>query len=135
SIDWPNTLFGMRFSTLLNQHVLFGICWVALVLTLAALAWLRHSRLGHVSEAIRDNPERATFIGIQTLIPRTLIFTISALIVGIAGVLSAVNTGFISPESLHWSVSGSALMMVVVGGYRLIWGPAFGAIVFFLAKD
>ncbi|MDN5842060.1 MAG: branched-chain amino acid ABC transporter permease [Alcaligenaceae bacterium] len=135
TINWPNSLFGVSFSTLLDQHVLFGICWVALVLSLAALAWLRHSRLGHVSEAIRDNIERASFIGIQTLIPRALIFAVSAIIVGVAGALSAVNTGFISPESLHWSVSGSALMMVVVGGYRLVWGPAFGAIVFFLAKD
>src|SRR3546814_1713422 len=105
--------FPICFSTLLNQLVLFGICWVALVLTLAALAWLRRSRLGHVSEAIRDNIERASFIGIQTLIPRALIFTISAIIVGVAGALSAMNTGLISPESLHWSFSGSALMMAI----------------------
>ena len=54
---------------------------------------------------------------------------------GIAGVLSALNTGFVSPESLHWSLSGVALMMVVVGGYRVLWGPALGAVVYFMAKD
>jgi branched-chain amino acid transport system permease protein len=53
----------------------------------------------------------------------------------LAGVLSALNTGFVSPENLHWSLSGVALMMVVVGGYKALWGPAVGAVVYFLAKD
>jgi len=41
----------------------------------------------------------------------------------------------VSPENLHWSLSGVALMMVVVGGYKALWGPALGAVVYFLAKD
>ena len=53
----------------------------------------------------------------------------------IRDLLTALNTGFVSPESLHWSVSGMALMMVIVGGYKALWGPALGAIVYFLAKD
>jgi len=36
---------------------------------------------------------------------------------------------------LHWSLSGSALIMAIIGGPRLLWGPAFGAMVFFLVKD
>ena len=54
---------------------------------------------------------------------------------GVAGLLSALNTGFVSPENLHWSLSGVALMMVVVGGPKALWGPALGAIVYFLFKD
>ena len=40
-----------------------------------------------------------------------------------------------SPDVLHWSLSGSVLIMAIIGGPRLIWGPAFGAIIFFFAKD
>ena len=62
-------------------------------------------------------------------------FALSAGVTAIGGVLSALNTSFVSPESLHWSVSGVALMMVVVGGTKALWGPALGAIVYFLVKD
>jgi branched-chain amino acid transport system permease protein len=60
---------------------------------------------------------------------------LSALISGVAGVLSALNTGFVSPENLHWSLSGMTLMMVVVGGFKVLWGPALGAVVYFMFKD
>jgi branched-chain amino acid transport system permease protein len=69
------------------------------------------------------------------VLPRAAIYALSALVTALAGVLSALNTGFVSPENLHWSLSGVALMMVVVGGYKALWGPALGAVVYFLAKD
>ena len=60
---------------------------------------------------------------------------LSAVVTGIAGLLSALNTGFVSPESLHWSVSAITLLMVVVGGFKRAAGPIVGAIVYFLFKD
>jgi len=134
-IDWPQTLFGVSLDTLFQPHVMFMVCWTALVLCVAGLALLLSTNFGAVTEAVRDNEERARFIGIRTLLPRVLVFTLSAFVTAVAGTLSALNTGFVSPESLHWSVSGSALMMVIVGGYRRLWGPALGAMLFFLARD
>ena len=49
--------------------------------------------------------------------------------------LFTLYNNFVSPDVLHWSLSGSALIMAIIGGPRLIWGPAFGAIIFFFAKD
>jgi branched-chain amino acid transport system permease protein len=69
------------------------------------------------------------------VLPRAVIYALSALVTGVAGILSALNTGFISPETLHWNLSGMALMMVVVGGFKALWGPALGAVVYFLFKD
>src|SRR5437867_1477772 len=116
NIDWPATLFGAPTSVLLKPDSMFLLCWVALVLILAGLAFLLRGRFGSITEAVRDNEERARFIGIRTLLPRAAMFALSATVTSIAGVLSALNTGFVSPESLHWSVYGVALMMVVVGG-------------------
>ena len=135
NVDWPSTLFGIELSALLRPGPLFVLCWSALVLTLLALALLLRTRFGAITEAIRDNEERARFIGIETLLPRAAVFALSACVASIGGVLSTLNTGFVSPETLHWSVSGVALMMVVVGGTRALWGPALGAIVYFLVKD
>ena len=135
NIDWPSTLFGVPVSSIVEPGHMFLLCWVMLVLCLGALALGLHGRFGAITEAVRDNEERARFIGIRTLLPRAALFALSAGITSIAGTLTALNTGFVSPESLHWSVSGVALMMVIVGGYKALWGPALGAIVYFLAKD
>jgi branched-chain amino acid transport system permease protein len=135
SIEWPGTLFGVTQAQLLKPDTLFLICWCAMVLVLVLLTLLLATRFGSITEAVRDNEERARFIGIRTLLPRAAIYALSATVTGFAGLLSALNTGFVSPESLHWSLSGVALMMVVVGGHKVLWGPALGAVVYFLAKN
>lgn len=135
SIDWPTTLFGVPLSTWIKPDTMFLICWGTLVTVVLLLMLLLRTRFGSISEAVRDNEERARFIGIRTLLPRAAVYALSATVTGVAGMLSALNTGFVSPENLHWSLSGVALMMVVVGGYKVLWGPALGAVVYFLAKD
>ena len=135
NVEWPSTLFGVATSQLLKPASIFMISWVALVLVMLLLSLLLRSRFGAITEAVRDNEERARFIGIKTLLPRATVYALSATVTGLAGLLSALNTGFVSPENLHWSLSGVALMMVVVGGYKALWGPALGAVVYFLAKD
>lgn len=135
SIEWPSMLFGVEMSSLVKPNMMFLICWVTLVGVVVAVALLLRTRFGSITEAVRDNEERARFIGIRTLLPRAAVYALSATVTGVAGLLSALNTGFVSPENLHWSLSGVALMMVVVGGYKVLWGPALGAVVYFLAKD
>ena len=135
NIDWPSRLFGFPVAQMLKPASMFLICWTTLVVVMFLLAWLMRTRFGGITEAVRDNEERARFIGITTLWPRAAVYALSALVTSVAGVLSALNTGFVSPESLHWSLSGVALMMVVVGGFKALWGPAAGAVVYFLFKD
>lgn len=135
TIDFPATLFGIGTSLLLKPASLLLLSWTVLVLLLLGLGMLLSTRFGAVTEAVRDNEERARFIGIRTLLPRAAVYALSAAVTSVAGVLAALNTGFVSPESLHWSLSGVALMMVVVGGTRVLWGPALGAAVYFFAKD
>ena len=135
NIDWPSRLFGFPVSQMLKPASMFLICWGTLVVVMFLLAWLMRTRFGGITEAVRDNEERARFIGITTLWPRAAVYALSALVTSVDGVLSALNTGFVSPESLHWSLSGVALMMVVVGGFKALWGPAAGAVVYFLFKD
>lgn len=135
NIDWPTTLFGLSQSVLLKPSNLFVLCWGVLVVLTLLLALLLRSRFGAITEAVRDNEERARFIGIPTVLPRAAVYALSALVTGVAGILAALNTGFVSPEVLHWSLSGMALMMVVVGGFKVLWGPPLGAVVYFLFKD
>lgn len=135
SVDLPSTLFGVPQSVLLQPASLFLLGWATLVLLVLLLTLLLRGRFGAITEAVRDNEERARFIGISTLVPRAAIYALSALVSGVAGILATINSGFVSPETLHWSLSGMALMMVVVGGAKVLWGPALGAVVYFLFKD
>lgn len=135
NINWPSSIFGAPVSALQTPAAMFLLCWVVLVLVITGLSLVMRGGFGAVTEAVRDNEERARFIGIRTLMPRALVFALSAFVTSLGGVLAAFNTGFVSPESLHWSVSGVALMMVIIGGTRAMWGPALGAIVYFLFKD
>jgi branched-chain amino acid transport system permease protein len=135
AINLPRTVFGVATEFFQRPQTMFVICWLVLVAVLFGLYLLVRSRFGRVTTAIRENEERARFLGYQTIVPRALILAISALIASIAGTLFALYNGFVSPESLHWSLSGSALIMAIVGGTRLLWGPALGAVVFFFFKD
>lgn len=133
-INWPETLFGVSLFALLEPRFFFIFCWFILVGVAYALWLFTQSRYGLITEAIRDNEERARFIGIKTTFPRALVYMISALVAAVAGFLSSLNTGFISPESMHWSVSAVVLLMAVVGGTKFLLGPALGAVVYILFK-
>jgi branched-chain amino acid transport system permease protein len=134
-INWPATLFGVPQSVLLKPVNLFLIAWVLMVVVTFVLLCILKTRFGSITEAIRDNEERARFIGITTTVPRAAVYAMSAVVTGVAGLLSSLNTGFVSPESLHWSVSAITLLMVVVGGFKRPVGPIVGAVIYFLFKD
>ena len=134
-IPWPNTLFGVPQSVLLEPHNLFMLAWVLMIAVTFVLLCILRTRFGAITEAIRDNEERASFIGIRTTVPRALVYALSAIVTTIAGLLASLNSGFISPESLHWSVSSITLLMVIVGGFKKPIGPIVGAIIYFLTKD
>lgn len=135
AIALPGEIFGLSVSVFQRPQTMFVVCWILLVLVLFCLYALARSRFGRVTEAIRENEERARFIGFRTIVARAVVFAISGFIAALAGILFALYNAFVAPEVLHWSLSGSALIMAIIGGPRLLWGPAFGAVVFFFFKD
>jgi len=135
SVNLPPILFGIKTAIFQSPHSMFMVSWAVLVVIVLALTFVATSPFGRLTAAIRENEERARFIGYGTVLPRVLVLTLSALITAVAGVLFTLYNNFVSPDVLHWSLSGSALIMAIIGGPRLIWGPAFGAIIFFFAKD
>ena len=131
----PPRILGLDLEVFQQPDSMFAICWVVLMLVLFGLSLLIASHFGTLTLAIRENEERARFIGYGTLLPRTAIYAISAAIAGLAGVLFTLYNGFVTPDVLYWSLSGEALVMAVIGGTRAVWGPALGALVFFLFKN
>jgi branched-chain amino acid transport system ATP-binding protein len=108
----------------------------AIGLAVCALLFRFHrSPLGSVLVAIRENEQRARFIGYPTNRYKLVGFTISATVVGLAGALSVFNHRFASAEPLTVAFSGELIAMVVIGGMRSFLGPALGALFFILFRE
>ncbi len=135
SVRLPSKLFGLDIAMYQQASTMFVVCWVALMLVIVVLWLIARSPFGLLTVAIRENEERARYIGYETVLPRALIYAISAVVGALAGVLFVLYNTFITPGALHWSLSGEALVMAVIGGARAVWGPALGAVIFFMFKD
>jgi branched-chain amino acid transport system ATP-binding protein len=108
----------------------------AIALAVCYLLWRFHrSPVGSVLVAIRENEQRARFIGYPTNRYKLIGFVLSAVIVGIAGTLSVFNHRFASAEPLAVAFSGELIAMVVIGGMRSFLGPALGAMFFILFRE
>ncbi|MBN9265133.1 MAG: ATP-binding cassette domain-containing protein [Hyphomicrobium sp.] len=98
--------------------------------------WRFHrSPVGHVLIAIRENEQRAQFIGYATNRYKLMAFTLSATITGLAGCLLLFNNRMTSAEPISVAFSGELLAMVVIGGMRSFLGPALGALFFVIFRD
>jgi branched-chain amino acid transport system ATP-binding protein len=112
--------------------------WVvaAVGFIVAFLLWRFHrSPAGSVLVAIRENEQRARFLGYPTNRYKLLGFVISATVVGVAGVLSVFNHRFAAAEPLAVAFSGELIAMVVIGGMRSFLGPALGALFYILFRE
>src|SRR5688572_155795 len=111
--------------------------FVAAVAFVVCFALLRfhNSPAGSVLVAVRENEQRARFLGYPTNRYKLLGFVVSATVVGIAGILSVFNHRFASAEPLSVAFSGELIAMVVIGGMRSFLGPALGALFFILFRE
>ena len=99
-----------------------------LVFVTSALLWLVESDLGRLLVAVRDNEQRARFLGYATPAVRLLAFVLSATLAGCAGALYAPYNGFVSYDLLGLTLSTSAIVWVAIGGRGTVAGPLLGAL-------
>ena len=95
-----------------------------------AMYALTHTPLGRIANAVRDNAERAEFIGYNTQRVRWLMLILSGFFAGIAGGLSAVYFEIVSAENVSAIRSGGVLLAAFMGGVGFFFGPILGAVVF-----
>lgn len=102
------------------------------VLAIVALAFLLivrtiHSPFGQILKAIKENEPRAISLGYDTDRFKLLAFVLSAALTGLAGSLKTLVLGFETLTDVHWSMSGSVILMTLVGGLGILSGPILGA--------
>ena len=85
------------------------------------------SRFGRALHGIRQNERRMAAIGMATYPVKLAAFTLAGAGAGLAGALHANLLRFVSPDMLHWTMSGDFMIMVVLGGAGTLFGPVLGA--------
>jgi branched-chain amino acid transport system permease protein len=133
SIDRRSQFGGLV--DLSNRTVFYYLC-LALLLGTAYLVWrLVNSRFGLVIQGSRSNDRRMRAIGFPTYRYRLVCFVIAGTVCGLAGVLLANHTDFISPAMMHWTRSGDLIVMAVLGGMGSVLGPVLGAVALLLFEE
>ncbi|MCS7173345.1 MAG: branched-chain amino acid ABC transporter permease [Armatimonadetes bacterium] len=115
-LGFPLGDVGLYYLTLLLLAACLGVLWRVV-----------HARFGQALQAIRDNEARAVAIGFPAYPFQLVAFVLSGAITGLAGVLMAHHTQYVSPAMLAWPQSGAFLLMVILGGVGRFWGGVVGA--------
>jgi branched-chain amino acid transport system permease protein len=118
-----------------NKTQFYYVCFILLLLTLYIVWRLVHSRFGMVIQGVRSNERRMRAIGFPTFRYKLTCFVIAGVICGLAGVLLANHTNFISPAMMFWTRSGDLIVMAVLGGMGTVFGPVIGAIALLILEE
>jgi branched-chain amino acid transport system permease protein len=117
-----------------NPSVYYHVVLVVVVLATALLYLICRSSFGLILRAIRQNPERVAFCGLNVRSYRLAAFTLAGAFAGLAGGLMAPFLRIASPELVHWSMSAEPVLMSILGGTGYFLGPFFGAAMFVLLE-
>ena len=118
-------LFGVL--DLSSDLTLYYVVLAIVVLAFLLIVRTIHSPFGQILKAIKENEPRATSLGYDTDRFKLLAFVLSAALTGLAGSLKTLVLGFETLTDVHWSMSGSVILMTLVGGLGILSGPLLGA--------
>ncbi|HUL67093.1 MAG TPA: urea ABC transporter permease subunit UrtC [Burkholderiaceae bacterium] len=119
-LDIPITAPGTRTA-------LFVISGLYLLLALVVCRYIVTSKLGRVLTAIRDQESRLMFLGYRTLSYKLFVWTLAAVMSGIAGALYVPQVGIINPSEMSPANSIEIAIWAAVGGRGTLFGPILGA--------
>ncbi len=125
-------IFGFELASQLH---LYQFCAIVAVLGLLALRHVSTSPFGQTLRMIRDNENRASFLGVVLWRARLRAFTIAGAFAGLGGVLAALFVSGAYPELADWPNSGQAIFAVMLGGINSFLGPVLGAMILLALND
>jgi branched-chain amino acid transport system permease protein len=126
-----NGLIGIPVPAWISEPSFANYYKFALVICVVAvyLLWrIVNSPFGKALTAIRENPERADFVGIPVDRYRLYAFVLVGAFSGLAGALIMINDRSVYPDLAHWTQSTQVLLMSLLGGVYTFFGPIVGAL-------
>ena len=127
--------FGLGIDLMLvDPAVYYHVVFVLVAIASVVLFMISRSSFGMILKAIRQNPERVAFAGLNVRTYRLMAFVIAGTFAGLAGALMAPFLRVASPELMHWSMSAEPILMAILGGTGYFLGPFIGSAVFVLLE-
>ena len=120
------SLMGLDLGPQLQVYYLIAI-WA--MVAAALMRGFMRTPVGRMCNAVRDNPERAAFVGYNTARVRFVAFATAGMFAGLAGGLHAINYEIVAADSVGALRSGTVLLMTYIGGVGHFIGPVIGAAV------
>jgi branched-chain amino acid transport system permease protein len=84
---------------------------------------------------MRADDLRAEAIGFPTYRYKLVLFVMAAALGGLAGALMVNQQNYVNPNVLHWTQSGTLMVMVILGGVGTLWGGVLGAVCLLLLEE
>lgn len=112
---------------LVNPTDLYWFAVVVGVGSLLAMRYILQSPFGYTLRMVRDNPDRAKFLGVNVWRVKLLAFVLAGGFAGVGGIIMALLVSGAFPEFTYWTMSGEAVFMVLMGGVNTFIGPVLGA--------
>jgi branched-chain amino acid transport system permease protein len=134
-IQVPKMTLGGHTFDFLDPTTKYYVILAFVALALWLVSRLLASPFGAVIEAVRENEKRAAACGYDVARTKLLVFTVSAALCGLAGGLRALHLSVVPIDSLHYLLSGQAVMMCLLGGMGTFFGPFIGAGLFLTLED
>lgn len=128
-------VLGMPLATQNMRMTLFVLTGVTLLVFFLLARWLVRSKFGRVLQAVRDAETRVMFSGYSPLPYKLTIWTISAMMCGVAGALYVPQVGIINPGEMSAANSIEIAVWAAVGGRATLIGPMVGAFIVNGAKS
>jgi branched-chain amino acid transport system permease protein len=101
---------------------------MVVVLAGGAFCWyFTRTPLGRLNECLRENEDRARFIGYNVYASKLAVYVISAFFAGLAGALAGAFQEFVTVTFINLDKASEVLIMTFIGGARFFWGPILGA--------
>jgi len=113
-----------------SPQSVYYMAWVLLALLTVWIWRLRVSSFGMILRAGRQNARRVASIGVPLRRYQLTAYALSAMLCGVAGLLSANLNAYASPSAMSWVFSGDLIVIVVLGGMGSVFGPLLGALAF-----
>jgi branched-chain amino acid transport system permease protein len=132
-------ILGLEFDAYNKIELLAGPFYyycLALLLLAGLVLWrIVHSPFGLHLRSLRDNPQKAEYLGVRVVRFRLAAYLISAICGAIGGAILGFRIGLADPELVHWTHSGHLVFMTVLGGFSNFLGPIVGALALTLLQD
>ena len=124
--------FGIDLSNHLHLYI---VSCALLVIGLLLMRQIAQSPFGYTLRMIRDNANRASFIGIDVWRAKLTIFVLAALFASTGGIIMALFVSGAYPEFAYWTISGEGIFINMLGGVTTFLGPMVGTVLLLILND